>query len=51
MAGAGSPSWKDFTWDAIGTLVGLALGWSIDLLVRGASDRRPMFGTPRDASR
>jgi len=42
--GAGDPSWKDLTWDAIGTIAGLALGWTIDLLVRG-TERQPLLGT------
>lgn len=31
--GYGTPSWRDFTWDAAGTLVGVALGLGIDLLL------------------
>jgi putative lipoprotein len=33
-AGTGDPSWKDFTWDVIGTAVGVGIALSIDLLVR-----------------
>ncbi len=47
LAGTGDPSWKDFTWDVIGMTAGLAVAWSIDLLVRGVSDRHPLFGAPR----
>jgi putative lipoprotein len=28
--GSGTPSWKDFGWDVIGTAVGLAIAWGID---------------------
>jgi putative lipoprotein len=51
LAGAGTPSWKDFTWDVMGTFTGLAVAWGIDLLVRGVSERRPLFVAPvRDAA-
>jgi uncharacterized protein YfiM (DUF2279 family) len=42
----GDPSWKDFAWDAIGTVVGLALAWGIDLLLGGVSTERPAFASP-----
>ncbi len=36
LAGHGDPSWRDFTWDVIGTAVGVALAVSVDtLLSRG----------------
>jgi putative lipoprotein len=47
LTGFGDPSWKDFTWDAIGTLSGLVVAWGIDLLVRGVGDRHPLFEAPR----
>ncbi|MBX3233017.1 MAG: hypothetical protein KIT84_12675 [Labilithrix sp.] len=47
MAGLGHPSWKDFAWNGIGTAIGLALAWSIDLLVRGVGPRRPALVAPR----
>jgi putative lipoprotein len=50
MGGRGDPSWRDFTWDVIGTIVGLGLAWGIDLLVRGVSDRHPLFGAPHEAA-
>lgn len=34
-AGLGDPSWRDLTWDVIGTLVGVGLSLGIDLAVRG----------------
>lgn len=32
LAGNGTPSWKDLTWDLIGTAVGLGLAFGIDWL-------------------
>lgn len=46
LAGAGDPSWKDLTWDAIGTVSGLGLAWGLDLLVRGVSDAHPLLLVP-----
>ncbi|MBI2392565.1 MAG: hypothetical protein HYV09_23475 [Deltaproteobacteria bacterium] len=34
--GHGDPSWKDFTWDVIGTIAGLALAYGVDAMVRPA---------------
>ncbi|APR87325.1 Putative lipoprotein [Minicystis rosea] len=34
LTGAGDPSWKDFAWDVVGTLVGVGIAVSIDLAVR-----------------
>ncbi|MBN9159884.1 MAG: hypothetical protein J0I07_02880 [Myxococcales bacterium] len=50
LAGYGSPSWKDFAADVAGTIVGLAVAWSVDLLVRGVGDERPLFRAPTTAS-
>ncbi len=47
LSGHGDPSWRDFTWDVIGTVVGLGVAWGIDLLVRGVSDSHPLVGSPR----
>ncbi len=33
--GAGDPSWKDLTWDAIGTAVGVGVALLVDLAIRG----------------
>ena len=33
LAGHGDPSWRDFTWDVIGTAAGLALAVGIDALL------------------
>jgi putative lipoprotein len=52
--GLGDPSWKDLTWDAIGTVSGLLFAWSIDLLVQGISDEHPLLVAPqvtRDSAR
>ena len=35
-------SWKDLTWDALGTVTGLALSWAIDTFVI-----RPLLSTSR----
>ena len=31
-AGMGQPSWKDFTWDVVGSLIGATVAWGIDEL-------------------
>jgi putative lipoprotein len=43
----GDPSWKDFAWDAIGTVAGLAIAWSVDLLLGGVDAAHPALGSPR----
>jgi putative lipoprotein len=35
LAGHGDPSWKDFTWDVIGSAVGVGIALTIDLASRG----------------
>lgn len=50
LAGLGDPSWKDFAWDGIGTVAGLALAWGVDLLIGGVDRARPAFSAPRRAS-
>lgn len=32
LSGHGDPSWRDFTWDVIGTVAGVALAASVDAL-------------------
>jgi putative lipoprotein len=49
MAGFGDPSWRDFTWDLIGTVVGLGLAWTLDLAARGAGHDHPPLGTATHA--
>lgn len=39
LAGHGDPSWRDFTWDVIGTAAGLALAVGIDALVHHDQER------------
>jgi len=51
LAGAGTPSWKDFAWDAMGAVAGLAVAWGIDLLVRGVGERHPLFVAPAKTAR
>jgi hypothetical protein len=45
MAGLGNPSWRDFTWDVVGTVVGLGLAWTLDMAVRGTGHDHPALGT------
>ena len=33
LSGRGDPSWKDFTWDVVGTGTGLLVAWAFDRLV------------------
>jgi len=35
LAGLGDPSWRDFTWDVIGAVVGLGLAFTFDVALRG----------------
>jgi len=42
----GDPSWKDFTWDLIGTVAGLAIAWGVDLLLGGVSAQQPLLASP-----
>jgi putative lipoprotein len=42
----GDPSWKDFTWDVIGTVAGLAIAWGVDLLLGGVSAQQPLLASP-----
>ncbi len=43
----GDASWKDFAWDAMGTALGLAIAWGVDLLLGGVDSARPALGPPR----
>jgi putative lipoprotein len=40
LAGFGDASWKDFTWDVIGTVVGVGIAVTIDLVVQKISAPR-----------
>jgi putative lipoprotein len=42
----GDPSWRDFSWDVIGTVAGLALAWGMDMLLGGVSAERPALAAP-----
>jgi uncharacterized protein YfiM (DUF2279 family) len=42
----GDPSWKDFAWDAIGTVAGLAAAWGVDLLLGGVDRVHPALAAP-----
>lgn len=44
LTGRGDPSWRDFTWGAIGTVAGLALAWGIDVAVHGGKPP-PLFAS------
>ena len=37
LSGHGDPSWKDFTWDAIGTAVGVGVALLVDVAVSSPS--------------
>ena len=45
LAGWGHASWRDFTWDVIGTALGLGLTWGLDLAVRGVDRAHPALGS------
>ena len=42
----GDPSWKDFAWDAIGAVAGLAVAWSVDMLLGGVDRAHPALAAP-----
>ena len=46
LAGWGDPSWRDFAADVAGTIVGLAIAWSVDLVIRGVGNEHPLFTLP-----
>jgi len=42
LSGHGDPSWKDFTWDVIGTAFGVGIALLVDAAIRSSSpDRGP----------
>lgn len=51
LSGAGDPSWRDFTWDVIGTLVGLGVAWGLDLLIVGVDRAHPLWSPPPSMGR
>lgn len=50
LAGYGDPSWKDLTWDGIGTVFGLLVAWGLDMAIRGVSDRHPALAAPHPSA-
>jgi putative lipoprotein len=44
LSGHGDPSWRDFTWDVIGTAAGVALAASVDALT-SSKEARPSAST------
>ncbi len=42
LSGHGDPSWRDFTWDVVGTAVGVALAVGIDTLSRTKHESPPL---------
>lgn len=40
LTGHGDPSWKDFTWDVIGSVVGVGIAVTIDLAVHAPAHAR-----------
>jgi uncharacterized protein YfiM (DUF2279 family) len=45
LVGPGTASWRDLAWDGMGVVLGVALAWSVDVLVRGVSERRPSLAS------
>jgi len=41
LSGHGDPSWRDFTWDVIGTATGVALAAGLDALTSSKAGPRP----------
>ena len=42
LSGHGDPSWRDFTWDVVGTAVGVALAAGVDALTAPKHDTSPL---------
>ena len=47
LAGNGTPSWKDLTWDLLGTVVGLGLAFGIDRLFFAHPRPPPVMAPPQ----
>ena len=41
LAGAGDPSWRDLTWDVVGTATGVLVATAIDYLIHHATAPGP----------
>jgi putative lipoprotein len=46
LSGAGQASWKDLTWDALGTAVGVVVSWLLDVFVFTPLSRPPPAAAP-----
>jgi putative lipoprotein len=46
LTGHGDASWRDLTWDLIGTASGLLVAWTVDLAIRGVNEEHPLFSAP-----
>jgi putative lipoprotein len=42
LSGHGDPSWKDFTWDVVGTAVGVGIALLVDAAVSSTGSRRAL---------
>jgi uncharacterized protein YfiM (DUF2279 family) len=51
LMGLGDPSWRDLAWDGLGVVFGLAVAWTVDLVVRGVGPERPAIGVAPSALR
>jgi hypothetical protein len=49
--GFGDPSWGDFAADAVGTAIGLAVTYAIDLAARGVTREHPLLAAPSPTTR
>ncbi len=45
LSGHGDPSWRDFTWDVVGTAVGIAAAVGVDAWVSSKHDSQTRPGT------
>jgi putative lipoprotein len=45
LSGHGDPSWRDFTWDVLGTAVGVALAAGVDALTSSKREATPGVST------
>lgn len=53
LSGRGDPSWRDFTWDVLGSAVGVGVGYLVDLTVqrlRGSKRARANQGSARSST-
>lgn len=51
LSGHGDPSWKDFTWDVVGTAVGLGIALLVDAALSKDSSKQEPSRTARMAIR